>query len=149
MKTINVKKLWIGKNDNDEFCLGLLVDEKIREVLINGKNISLSGESISPVLDGNIESILFNDYDEEYPRKFSFDPSNLRVSERLVSEWASIIKTDRIVNRAITHLADSESSGAYRQASQGLIKDELMYCLLSDYSRAVKAEQMANKVTGL
>ena len=148
MKTININKLYIGKNSEREFRLGMFVKNEpiLREILINVDTISLSekGLIIDPSLQ--LSAILFSDYDKEDQRKPSRIFSNLEVSERLVSEWASIIKDDEEFQQCLACLCDSRVSSGYREGAEKFMKKELLHSLLFDYACAIQsAKELGNE----
>ena len=148
MKTINVNKLYIGKNREREFRLGMFVKNEpiLREILINGDTISLSekGLIIDPSLQ--LSAILFGDYDKEDQRKPSRIFSNLEVSERLVYEWALTIKDDEEFQQGLAYLCDSRTSSGYREGVEKFMKKELLHSLLFDYACAIQsAKELGNE----
>ena len=149
MKTFNVNRLFIGKNSKNEFRLGISDRAFLREILNNGDTISFSEKGLIIYPNLKLTSILFNDFDNEEQVKPSRIFSNLEVSERLVSEWASIIKDDEEFQQCLACLCDSRVSSGYREGAKKFMKKELLHSLLFDYACAIQSEKDLNSEPSL
>ena len=146
MKTININKLYIGTNSEKEFRLGLYEQGVpiIREILDNGDTITVAKRGFVLYSNLKLVSILFNDFSSEELKKPSLIFSNLEVSEKLVSEWASTIKNDEKFQQALGCLCDSRTSSGYREGAEKFIKKELLHSLLYDYACVIQSEKNSN-----
>ena len=141
MKFVNINNLHIGKKEKNKFCLGVFDKNKqLYEILTDGKTIDIGTEVVEPMVFGDVQAIMFKDFDDEWPRQSLFELSDLNISENLLSKWAAVIRSDRLINRTLCNLADPETSAGYRDAAENALKEELMFLLLEDYNRALQAE---------
>ena len=146
MKTVNIINLCIGVNDRDQFCLGLFNRDNqcLYEILIRGKNISLSKNPMPLIPWAFLSRILFNDYlkiGDKYP--------SIEIGENLIKEWIKKIKTNEI-NSALKEIEDYGPSFIIPNNEAGqLIKKELLFSLLSDYSCIIQSEKDLNNEPSL
>ena len=151
MKTINVNKLYIGRNSENEFRLGMVCKNGpiLREILNNGDSVSLSKNGLVIYQNIKLASILFNDFDSEEQIKPSRIFANLEVSERLVSEWALTIKDNKFFQQGLGCLCDSETSAGYREGVERFMKKELLHSLIFDYACAIQSAKEASNEPSL
>ena len=145
MKTFNINKLYIGKNREGEFRLGMFVKNEpiLHEILIDRYTISLSekGLIVDPSLQ--LSEILFSDYDKEERNKVFYILYGFEVSERLISQWAIRIKTDKQIIECLDRLSDRDLAG-FRKDLEKFLKKELLHDLLFDYTCAIESEKNLN-----
>ena len=150
MKTFNINKLYIGKNREGEFRLGMYVKNEpiLHEILINRDTISLSEKGLIVDTSLQLSEILFSDYDKEERNKVFYILYGFEVSERLISQWAFRIKTDKQIIEFLDKLSDRDLAG-WRKDLEKCLKKELLQDLLFDYIRAIESEKNLNNEPSL